>query len=120
MTDLTKTDKTIQVSQEQENAIELLLQGQSDRVVAEVVGVTRQTIWNWRNNDLLFIATLNQRRQYIWNEAQERLKNLAGKSLDTLERSLRMWRSQDRAICSPMHREACFRRCQSRHRPYDP
>lgn len=85
----TKPDKTRQLSQEQENAIEFLLQGQSDRAVAEAVGVTRQTIWGWRHNDILFIATLNQRRQYIWNESKERLKNLAGQALDTIERSLK-------------------------------
>lgn len=88
MTEATKPDKIKQISQEQENAIELLLTGQSDKAVAEAVGVARQTIWAWRTQDILFMATLNERRQYIWNEAQERLKNLAGKSLDTLERSL--------------------------------
>ena len=43
MTEATKPDKTRQLSIEQANAIEHLLQGQSDRAVAEAVGVSRQT-----------------------------------------------------------------------------
>lgn len=55
----TKPDKTRQLSQEQMNAIEHLLQGRSDRAAAEAVGVSRQTVWEWRNRDPLFIAELN-------------------------------------------------------------
>jgi len=59
MSEATKPDKTRQLSQEQMNAIEHLLQGRSDRAAAEAVGVSRQTVWGWRNNDVLFIAELN-------------------------------------------------------------
>ena len=55
----TKPDKTRQLSLEQMNAIEHLLRGRSDRAVAEAVGVSRQTVWEWRNRDPLFIAELN-------------------------------------------------------------
>ena len=44
MSEATKPDKTRQLSIEQANAIEHLLQGQSDRAVAEAVGVSRQTV----------------------------------------------------------------------------
>ena len=43
----TKPDKIRQLSQEQMNAIEHLLQGKSDRAVSEAVGVARQTVWEW-------------------------------------------------------------------------
>lgn len=85
MTDLTKLDKTRQLSQEQMNAIEHLLQGKSDRAVAEAVGVSRQTVWVWRNNDPLFIAELNRQRFEMWKEARERLKSLANRALDVVE-----------------------------------
>ena len=55
----TKPDKTRQLSQEQMNSIEHLLQGKSDRAVSEAAGVSRQTVWEWRNRDPLFIAELN-------------------------------------------------------------
>jgi hypothetical protein len=85
---MTKPDKTRQLSIEQANALEHLLQGQSDRAVAEVVGVARQTIWEWRNHDPLFIAELNRQRFELWSEARERLKSLANHALDVVELQL--------------------------------
>jgi hypothetical protein len=82
---MTKPDKTRQLSIEQANALEHLLQGQSDRAVAEAVGVARQTIWEWRNHDPLFIAELNRQRSEMWGEARERLKSLANRALDVVE-----------------------------------
>jgi transposase-like protein len=55
MTELTKPDKTRQLSIEQQNAIDHLLQGKSDRATAEAVDVSRQTVWEWRKRDPLFI-----------------------------------------------------------------
>jgi hypothetical protein len=81
----TKPDKTRQLSIEQENAVEHLLQGKSDRAVAEAVGVSRQTVWEWRNNDPLFIAELNRQRSEMWREARERLKSLTNRALDVVE-----------------------------------
>lgn len=84
----TKPDKSRQLSEQQSNAIEYIVQGMTDRAVAEKCSVVRQTICEWRNHDPLFIATLNHVRQEMWAESQERLKNLAGKALDVFERSL--------------------------------
>ncbi|MDD5735842.1 MAG: helix-turn-helix domain containing protein, partial [Methanothrix soehngenii] len=75
MSEATKSDKIRQLSQEQMNAIEHLLQGKSDRAVSEAVGVARQTVWEWRNNDVLFIAELNRQRSEMWQEAHQRLKS---------------------------------------------
>jgi transposase len=88
MNKVTKPDKTRQLSIEQENAIEHLLQGKSDRAVAETVGVSRQTVWEWRNHDPLFIAELNRQRIELWSEARGRLKSLANRALDVVETQL--------------------------------
>ena len=88
MTDLTKPDKSRQLSQEQMNAVEHLLQGKSDRVVAEAVGVSRQTVSEWKNHDPLFIAELNWQRSELWREAHQRLKSLANCALDVVELQL--------------------------------
>ena len=85
MSEATKPDKIRQLSQEQMNSIEHILQGKSDRAVAEAVGVVRQTIWEWRNHDPLFIAELNRRRSELWWDARERLKSLANRALDVVE-----------------------------------
>ena len=88
MSESTKPDKTRQLSIEQENAIDLLLQGKSDRATAEAVGVSRQTVWEWRNHDPLFIAELNRQRYELWSEAKERMKSLANRALDVVELQL--------------------------------
>lgn len=84
----TKPDKIRQLSQEQMNAIEHLLLGKSDRAVAEAVGESRQTIWEWRHHDPLFIAELNRQRSELWGEAHQRLKSLANRALDVVELQL--------------------------------
>jgi hypothetical protein len=84
MEKVTKPDKIRQLSIEQANALEHLLQGQSDRAVAETVGVARQTVWEWRNHDPLFIAELNRQKSEMWREARERLKSLANRALDVV------------------------------------
>jgi hypothetical protein len=88
MAETIKPDKIRPLSQEQIDAIEYLLQGKSDKVIAEIVGVSRQTIWEWRKQDPLFIAEVNRRRVALWNEACERMKSLANRALDVLELQL--------------------------------
>ena len=73
---MAKVDKCRQLSIEQENAIDLLLQGKSDREVAEAVGVSRQTVTEWRNGNALFAAELNRRRREVWGGQTERLRQL--------------------------------------------
>jgi len=88
MSETTKPDKTRQLSIEQQNAIDHLLQGKSDRATAEAVGVSRQTVWEWRNHDPFFIAELNRQRYELWSEARERMKSLANRALDVVELQL--------------------------------
>jgi len=88
MAETTKPDKIRHLSQEQMNSIEHLLQGKSDRAVAEAVSVSRQTVSEWKNHDPLFIAELNRQRSELWREAHQRLKSLANRALDVVELQL--------------------------------
>ncbi|WP_067936467.1 phBC6A51 family helix-turn-helix protein [Alicyclobacillus kakegawensis] len=85
---MTKAVKTRQLSVEQENAIDLLLMGKSDREVAEAVSVARQTVWEWRNRNAEFMAELNARRQELWGAQVERMRQLVAKAVDVLEEDL--------------------------------
>ena len=85
---MAKTDKTRQLSIEQENAVDLLIQGRSDRETAEAIGVTRQTVCAWRNQDSLFAAELNARRNALWRGHADRLRSMVARALDTLESGL--------------------------------
>lgn len=85
---MTQTDKIGQLKLEQDHAINLLLQGKSDREVAEAVNVSRQTVNQWQNHDAVFIAELNVRRQALWGSQLERLRSLVKKAVDVLESDL--------------------------------
>lgn len=85
---MAKSNKTKQLSIEQENAIDLLVAGKRDREVAEAVNVNRETLNQWRNHDAVFVAELNKRRQEIWGSQSERLRSLVKKAVDVLEADL--------------------------------
>jgi len=86
---MAKADKTRHaLSIEQLNAVDLLVTGKSDREVAEVVGVSRQTVCGWRLYDPYFQAELNKRRKEVWGASVDRLRSLLPKALEVLEREL--------------------------------
>jgi len=84
----TKPDKSRRLNVQQRNAIELLIVGKSDREVAEVVNVTRQTVSGWRLHDPFFQAELNRQRSELFGAAIDRLRNLVPKALDVIEHEL--------------------------------
>lgn len=73
---------------EQLNAIDMLITGQSDQAVADVVGVSRPTVTSWRLYDPYFQAELNRRRKEIWGAAADRLRSLLPKAFDVIEREI--------------------------------
>jgi len=86
----TKADKTRlaqrckPLSPSQETALMLYLAGQSDTDVAQAVGVTRQTCWEWRRQHPVFMAELERRRAEVWRQPQERLRSLLSKAVENL------------------------------------
>ena len=72
------------LSIEQQNAIDLLILGKSDKEVADAVGVNRTTIWEWRTAHPIFMATLERRRAEVWRQPQERLRSLLSKAVENL------------------------------------
>jgi len=73
---------------EQENAIELLVAGKTDRETADAVGVHRVTVTKWRHYDPLFQAELNRSRHDLWAGSIDRLRGLLPRAFDALERAL--------------------------------
>lgn len=71
----------------QENAIDLLIHGKTDGDTALAVGVTRQTVNEWRNHNPVFIAEMNARRKEIYGAHGERLRALVPKAIDALEKT---------------------------------
>ncbi len=91
---ITKSNESSQIlagsrlSVEQLNAIDVLVQGRTDQETAETVGVGRETVTRWRNDNPHFTAELNRQRRLIWGDSHDRLRALAGKAVDTLEVAL--------------------------------
>ena len=73
------------LTQRQHNAINRLLEGAADKDVAADVGVSRRTIYRWKNEDEAFMAELERRRKELNDEHSDRLRALVGKALDVLD-----------------------------------
>ena len=76
------------LSVKQQNAIDLLITGRSDRETAKAIGVARQTVTEWRNHDYEFMAAVNRKRIDVWGSQTERLRSLVAKAVDVLESNL--------------------------------
>jgi hypothetical protein len=82
---------------EQQNAIDLLVQGETDAATAEVVRVNRSTVTKWRLYDPHFQAELNRKRTEVWGNSVDRLRGLLPRALDALEEELRGGKQRWRA-----------------------
>ena len=87
---MTKADKTghVELTVEQQNAIDLLVVGKTDREVADAVGKSRQTVCAWRLYLPDFRAELNKRRQEVWGASADKLRNLLPRALEVIEQEL--------------------------------
>jgi len=81
---MAKSDKTRQLSPQQDQAIGLLLLGKTDEAIAAEIGMSRQTVCEWRNHNDLFIATLNERRREVWDGISDRMRSMMLLALDTV------------------------------------
>jgi hypothetical protein len=73
---------------EQDAAIELLLQGQTDQAVADAIHRDRATVWRWKTRVPFFMATLEARRQEVFGVAVQRLRNLLSKAIDNIAKDI--------------------------------
>jgi hypothetical protein len=76
------------LSPQQEAAADLLAIGKPVTQVAADVGVTRQTVSEWFNQNLAFRVVFNCRRAELWARASDRLRALFPKALDALEKAV--------------------------------
>ena len=90
-----KSTQQKELSIEQLNAIELLITGASDQAVADQVGVSRQTVWDWRNNEDEFAAQLERKRKGLWVSHEDNLRSLITGAIEILRQGMQ---SQDERI----------------------
>lgn len=71
----------------QEQAILLLAAGKTVTATAEALGVTRQTVSTWANQDATFMAAVNVARAEALAAGADRVRGLVGKALDAVEKA---------------------------------
>lgn len=88
----TKADtkkESADLTPQQLTAVDQLATGATVTAAAEAVGVARQTVSEWLNQQAAFQAALNQRRAELWVEQSDRLRALLPAALETVEKSLK-------------------------------
>jgi hypothetical protein len=78
------TFKPKPLSVTQLNAIDALVFGKTDQETADLVGVSRETVWGWRHEHPVFMACLQERRAEVWRVPQERLRSLMAKAVENI------------------------------------
>lgn len=76
--------RTDALSQEQENAMGLVLSGHSDQAIATRLKLGRATVNRWRLYHPTFIAELNRRRTELRTRTMDSLRSLAPRAIDTI------------------------------------
>ena len=72
----------------QEKALLLVLKGMNDVAVGKAVGVTRQTVSNWRHYDRVFIDMLDEQRRALREKHQDSLNGLVEKAIEVLKAAM--------------------------------
>ena len=76
------------LTEQQTQAATLLAEGKPLAEVAEAIGTDAPTVGEWQASNPAFIAEVNRRRQEAWRQAQDRLRALVPKALDTLAQAV--------------------------------
>ncbi len=81
-------DNLRRLTARQESAIELLISGKSNAVIARTLGIHRSTLGRWRDFHPAFQAELCRRRAELFGFANAWINSLIPRALDVLESSL--------------------------------
>ena len=76
------------INGKQEKALELVLRGMNDVEVAKEIGVTRQTVSNWRRYNTVFIETLADERKLLREKHQDSINGLVDKAIEVMKNAL--------------------------------
>ncbi|HEY59700.1 MAG TPA: helix-turn-helix domain-containing protein [Anaerolineae bacterium] len=82
-------EKKSELSDKQEMALELVITGMTDREIAKRVGVSRQWVNTWRNQDAEFMYALQLRRQILREKHMDSVSQLIKISIDVMRAALK-------------------------------
>ena len=76
------------LNEKQEKAVELVCMGKTDKEIARLVGVSRQWVNTWRNQDSEFKHALAMRRQALREQHQDSLNDLVEDAIGIVKQAL--------------------------------
>ena len=85
---MTNQDSKTKLTEQQEQAIWLILLGRKDEEVGKAVGVARQTISKWKNQNPDFKAFLNKKRIENWEQHEDKIRYCIGEAIQVIEENL--------------------------------
>lgn len=77
------------LSLKQEKAISLMILGKNDTEIGKAVGVSRESVWRWRNENPVFMEAARKRREKLIARHTEELQDLLGEALKVVKESLK-------------------------------
>jgi len=77
------------LSEQQLNAVELLVRGHTDTFVSQKLGIHRCTVTRWRLYNPYFRAALARRRQEVWASSTDRFRKTITRALHVLQSQLK-------------------------------
>ena len=80
----TRATPSYELEADQAAALDLLLAGQTVTAAAAAVGVARETVSRWRNNDPAFQAAYNAALQSAHDAMSKKLIDARARAIDTL------------------------------------
>jgi transposase len=83
------SEKSTELNESQQLAIQLLASGKSCTAVSETIGVCKETISRWKRIPE-FRAGLNSLVEDLWEFTRSRLANLAGPAMEVIESDLQL------------------------------
>ena len=86
---MTHTDTEKRLTVKQIKALELALQGMSDGEIGKRCQVTRQTVNEWRNQNMAFMEALQNQRELLRTYQMDRLNALVDEGLEAFRSKLR-------------------------------
>lgn len=76
------------LTEKQELAIQLALEGLTDNQIAEQVGVSRQRVNIWRNQDIAFMQALEERKRVLREVHLGQLMHMVGKAMEVVREAM--------------------------------
>ena len=80
-------DNNLSVKQEQ--AISLMMVGKNDTEIGKALGVSRESVWRWRNENLDFIEAARKRQELLAARQMEELNDMLTEALMVVKENLR-------------------------------